>query len=149
MMELEEQSSIDILNIEQDKTNKGKEVMVARNTVPVFHKNLADSYMLLKKMYGAPVVKPSVSEEEKVFLNKHDFNPLEFSTIKQINEELSILKKWNDSREKELIDASEKIFSIRIKELKSIIASKYVQISNEIYNGYKALERYLEEISKY
>ena len=45
--------------------------------------------------------------------------------------------------------ASDKIIAIRVKELKSIIASKYVKISNEIYNGYKALERYLEEISKY
>lgn len=149
MMEIEEENTINILNIEQDKTSQSKDVMVARNNVPVYHKSLADNYMLLKKIYGAPVVKPEISSEEKTFLNKHDFNPLEFSTIKQINEELSILKKWNDSREKELVNASEKIFSIRIKELKSIIASKYVKISNEIYNGYKALERYLEEISKY
>ena len=39
--------------------------------------------------------------------------------------------------------------SHELKELKSIIASRYVKISNEIYNGYKALERYLEEITKY
>ena len=39
--------------------------------------------------------------------------------------------------------------SIRSKELKFLAASRYVSISSEIYNGYKALERYFEEISKY
>ena len=110
MIEVEEENTINILNIEQDKTNQSKDVMVAKSNVPVYQKSIADNYMLLKKIYGAPVIKPEISSEEKTFLSKHDFNPLEFSTIKQINEELSILKKWNDSREKELINASEKIF---------------------------------------
>ena len=59
------------------------------------------------------------------------------------------MHKWHETADKELIAASDTILAIRVKELKSIIASKYVKISNEIYNGYKALERYLEEISKY
>ena len=96
-----------------------------------------------------PVINPSINLDEKKFLAKFDFNPLEYSTIKQINDELMVMQGWNESSNKELISASDKIMSIRIKELKSIIASKYVKISNEIYNGYKALERYLEEISKY
>ena len=59
------------------------------------------------------------------------------------------MKQWCDGADKNLAELSDKIMAIRIKELKSIIATKYVKISNEIYNGYKALERYLEEISKY
>ena len=38
---------------------------------------------------------------------------------------------------------------IRAKELKYIIASRYAGITNEVYNGYKALERYFEEITKF
>ena len=41
------------------------------------------------------------------------------------------------------------LLQIRSKELKYIVASRYATITNEIYNGYKALERYFEEISKF
>ena len=36
-----------------------------------------------------------------------------------------------------------------VKELKFLEASRYASISNEIYNGYKALDQYLKEISKF
>ena len=41
------------------------------------------------------------------------------------------------------------ILQIRSKELKYIIASRYSTVTNEIYNGYKALEKYFEEITKF
>lgn len=144
-----DKSSVESLNIEQEKTGLGASVLLARSEVPESHRRQADSYMILKTHYGMPVVNPAINLDEKKFLAKFDFNPLEYSTIKQINDELMVMQGWNESANKELISASDKIMSIRIKELKSIIASKYVKISNEIYNGYKALERYLEEISKY
>ena len=31
----------------------------------------------------------------------------------------------------------------------NIVASRYATVTNEIYNGYKALEKYFEEISKF
>ena len=74
---------------------------------------------------------------------------LEYSTIKQINEELSFLKKWSYSRDKSLRDASDRIIQIRTKELKYIVASRYVSITSDVYNGYRALEKYFESISKY
>lgn len=144
-----EKTSVQNLNIEQDKTNLGASVLLARSEVPESHRRQADAYMILKTHYGMPVVNPAINLDEKRFLAKYDFNLLEYSTVKQINDELMVMHNWNDSANKELISAADKIMSIRIKELKSIIASKYVKISNEIYNGYKALERYLEEISKY
>ena len=91
-----------------------------------------------------PVVNAAISLDEKKFLARYDFNPLEYSTIKQINDELTIMQQWSESADKELMNASDSIIAIRVKELKSIIASKYVKISNEIYNGYKALDKYLE-----
>ena len=149
IVSINEKSSVENLNIEQEKTGLGASVLLARSEVPEFHRRQADAYMILKTHYGMPVINPSIDLDEKKFLAKYDFNPLEYSTIKQINDELMVMQEWNESANKELISASDKIMSIRIKELKSIIASKYVKISNEIYNGYKALERYLEEISKY
>lgn len=146
---LAEKTSIEKLNIEQEKTSLGASVLLARSEIPDSHRRQADSYMILKTHYGMPVVNPSINLDEKKFLAKFDFNPLEYSTVKQINDELTIMQKWSESADKDLKSASDTIIAIRVKELKSIIASKYVKISNEIYNGYKALERYLEEISKY
>ena len=71
------------------------------------------------------------------------------NTIKQINEELSFLKKWSRSLEEELQKDADKIIEIRAKELKFLLSSRYTTISNEIYNGYLALEKYFEDISKY
>ena len=142
-------STIEVLNLENEKNNLGASVILARNEVPDSHRRQADAYMILKTHYGMPVINPSINLDEKKFLARFDFNPLEYSTVKQINDELIIMQDWSYSLDKDLAQASDKIMAIRVKELKSIIASKYVKISNEIYNGYKALERYLEEISKY
>lgn len=123
--------------------------MLARGNVPASHRRVADNYMVIKKIYGTPVVQPRINNKERALLAKYDFNPLEFSTIKQINEELSFLKRWSLSLEKNLTADADEIIQIRAKELKYLIASRYVSITSEIYSGYKALERYFEEISKY
>ena len=123
--------------------------MIARSEVPDSHRRVADNYMVIKRIYGVPVVKSQISLQEKSLLAKYDFNPLEYSTIKQINEELSFLKRWSVSVEPKLRKDADELISIRAKELKYLLASKYVALSNEIYTGYKALEKYFEEISKY
>ena len=76
--------------------------MLARGEVPDSHRRVADNYMVIKKIYGTPVVQPRINTAEKALLAKYDFNLLEFSTIKQINEELSFLKKWSLSLDKNL-----------------------------------------------
>ena len=144
------ESGIEVLNLESDRSsNLSTSVLLARSGVPDSHRRIADSYMILRKIFGLPAVQGRLTIEEKTLLAKYDFNLLEYSTIKQINEELAFLKKWKESGEKSLQEASDKIIEIRAKELKSLIASKYTTVTNEIYNGYKALERYFEEISKY
>ncbi len=142
-------SSIETTNQEQELSNLKTCVLLARSEVPESHRRLADVYMLLKKHYGSPVIDSDVNVDEKKLLAKYDFSPLEYSTINQIKSELLVMKEWSKSLNSELINASDKIMSIRVKELKNIIASRYIQISNEIYSGYKAIEKYLEEISKY
>ncbi len=123
--------------------------MLAKGEVPDSHRRTADNYMVIKKVYGEPVVQTRINNKERALLAKYDFNTLEFSTIKQINEELSFLKRWSLSLDKNLKNESDEIIKIRAKELKFITASRYVSITNEIYSGYKAIERYFEEISKY
>jgi len=44
---------------------------------------------------------------------------------------------------------ADNLLQIRCKELKYIVASRYSTVTSEIYNGYKALEKYFEEISKF
>ena len=122
--------------------------MLARGEVPASHRRAADNYMIIKKVYGTPVIHSRINNQEKALLAKYDFNPLEYSTIKQINEELSFLKKWSLSLEAYLRKDSDDIMQIRVKELKFLLAARYA-LSDEIYNGYLALEKYLTDISKY
>ena len=145
-----ESTSLSALAGNDDKfSSLSTAAMLAKGFVPDSHRRVADNYMVIKKVYGTPVVQPRITAQERALLAKYDFNPLEFSTIKQINEELSLLKKWSISFENNLKNDADEILQIRAKELKFLIASRYVSITSEIYSGYKALERYFEEISKY
>ena len=103
--------------------------LLSRVEVPSSHKRAADNYMVIKKIYG--------------------FSAVCGRTIKQINEEIELLKKWSCSVNETLRQDADEIIQIRVKELKFLNASKYIQISNEIYKGYLALEKYLESVSKY
>ena len=123
--------------------------MLAKANVPLSHTLAADNYMVIKKIYGTPVVKSRISNKERALLGKYDFNQLEYTTIKQINEELELLKKWSMSLDQNLKEDADKIIEIRLKELKYLAACRYTLITNEIYNGYLALEKYFEDISKY
>ena len=123
--------------------------MLARAGVPMSHILAADNYMFIKKIYGTPVVKSRITNKEKALLGKYDFNQLEYTTIKQINEELELLKKWSMSLDENLKSDADKIIEIRAKELRYLAACRYTLITNEIYNGYMALEKYFEDISKY
>ena len=123
--------------------------MLAKAGVPLSHSIAADNYMVIKKIYGTPVVKSRITNKDKALLGKYDFNQLEYTTVNQINEELNLLKKWSSSLDKKLKEDADNIIDIRLKELKYLAACRYTLITNEIYNGYIALERYFEDISKY
>ena len=123
--------------------------LLARSSVPYSHRRIADNYVIIKKVYRFQAVQTRISNQELQLLKKYDFNTLEFSTIKQVNEELAYLKKWSTSGNELLRKDADQLLQIRSKELKYIVASRYSTVTNEIYNGYKALERYFEEISKF
>jgi hypothetical protein len=123
--------------------------LLAKSSVPYSHRRIADNYVIIKRIYKFQAVQSRITNAERQLLQKYDFNTLEYSTIKQINEELSYLKKWSASSNDLLRKDADTILQIRSKELKFIVASRYTSITNEIYNGYKALERYFEEVSKF
>ena len=122
--------------------------LLAKNSVPGSHRRAADNYVIIKRIYKFQAVQSRISNQEIALLKKYDFNTLECSTIKQVNEELAYLKKWSISGNELLEKDAEEIIQIRSKELKFIVASKY-STSNEVYDGFRALERYFEEITKF
>jgi len=123
--------------------------LIKRSSIPDSHRMIADNLMIIKKVFKHPVVQCKLISQEIELLAKYDFNPLEFSTSKQIEEELTLLKKWSNSGETELQEMSDKIITIRGKELRNLMATRYIYITSEIYNGHKTLEKYFENISKY
>ena len=136
-------------NNEDSFTSRSYAAMLAKNEVPYSHKRVADNYIVIKRIYKFQAVQSRISQTEKDLLAKYDFNTLEFTTAKQMNEELLLLQDWSSSRDKDKKEVADKIMEIRAKELKFIDASCYATISNEIYKGYIALAHYFEEISKF
>ena len=123
--------------------------LLAKSSVPYSHRRIADNYVIIKKIYRFQAVQSRITSSERQLLQKYDFNTLEFSTIKQVNDELAYLKKWSTSSNELLRKDADMLLQIRCKELKYIVASRYASVTDEIHNGYKALERYFEEISKF
>lgn len=119
-----------------------------RRGVPESHRKVADNYMIIKKVFGSPVIQSKLTEEEYALLQKYDFSPLEFTTSKQVEDELIFLKKWSYSRNRDLQIAADFIIQIRAKELKYLVAKNYI-MTNQRFDGYKILDKYFEEISKY
>lgn len=123
--------------------------LIAKNNVPEAHKRIADNYMVIKKIFKFQACLGRISNVERALLEKYEFKPLEFMTTKQMYHELILLQQWAFAGDKELKQDSENILMIRVKELKYLETSRYAVVSNEIYDGYKALEQYLREISKF
>lgn len=130
-------------------TSLSTSALLAKNSVPYSHKRAADNYIIIKRIYKFQVIQSRITNQELTLLKKYDFNPLESSTIKQINEELAYLKKWALSSNELLSKDADDLIQVRTKELKFIVSNKHGALLNEIHNGYKALERYFEEITKF
>jgi len=121
-------------------TSRSYAALLAKNIIPYSHRKIADNYVIVKRIFKFQAVMSRISNAEKSMLAKYDFNTLEFTTVKQMYEELALLQLKADA---------DLILEIRTKELKFIVANRYANISNEIYKGYLALENYFQEISKY
>lgn len=130
-------------------TSRSYAALLAKNNVPFSHRKAADNYVIIKRVFKFQAVMSRISIAEKTLLQKYDFNTLEYTTVKQMYEEIALLQKWAASSDEKLRTDAEAILEIRTKELKFLDANRYANISNEIYKGYIALESYFEEISKF
>lgn len=135
---------------ENDEFNElSTSALLARKSVPLLHRELANNYTLIKRIYKFQAVKSALTQADKVVLKEFGFAPLAEISIEEMNRELGIMRSMSaDSDEKKRHDADE-LIKIRTKELKYIVASRYPALNSEINNGYMALERYFEEISRY
>lgn len=131
----------------EEFTSRSVIAFLAKNTIPYSHRKIADAYVIIKRIFKFQAVMPRITNVEKSFLNKYNFNTLEFTTTDKMYEELALLQQW--SQDENMKDISESILEIRAKELKYIVATGYGVISDEIYKGYVVLENYFNEISKY
>ena len=57
-----------------------------------------------------------ISNVEKALLEKYDFNILEFTTMKQMYDEMTLLQKWSASDDETLRTDSDNILLIRVKK---------------------------------
>ncbi len=130
-------------------TSRSYAALLAKNTIPYSHRKVADNYIIIKRVFKFQAVMSRINNTERALLAKYDFNVLEYTTVKQMYEELALLQKWSSSQDVKLKNDADEILEIRARELKFIDANRYANISNEIYKGYIALEHYFEEISKY
>ena len=130
-------------------TSRSYAALLAKNTIPYSHRKTADNYVIVKRVFKFQAVMPRISNADKALLGKYDFSTLEYTTVKQMYEELSLLQQWALGNDEKLQADSQAILEIRTKELKYIVATSYASISNELYKGYLALENYFIEISKY
>ena len=130
-------------------TSRSYAALLAKNAIPYSHRKIADNYTIIKRIFKFQAVMSRISNTERALLAKYDFNVLEYTTVKQMYEELALLQKWSSSQDLKLKADADQILEIRSKELKFIDANRYANISNEIYKGYVALEHYFEESSKY
>lgn len=123
--------------------------LIKSGTLPVSHKSCADNYMVIKKVFGFSAVNSRISNYERAFLKRHDFNVIEYTTAKKMALEIEQLKAWSSGSDSLMKSVGDTIIQIRLKELKFLYASNYSSISSEIYDGYKVLDKYFEDITKY
>ena len=121
--------------------------LLAKNSVPFSHRKIALDYLTLKRIIQFQIVQPSITVIEKNLLSKYGFTTLENSTVIRINSEISKLKEWAISTDDILRFEAVEILKIRVKELKHILSNNYTLVSNEIFNGYKAIDTYLSNIT--
>ena len=149
----EQQKTIDITKVVDSREDYGSELpisaMLAKSGVPYSHRRIADNYVFMRKIYEFQIVQPRITNSERNFLFRYNFNTLENTTIGQVNAQLALLKSWSMSTEDKLRNDSDTLLQIRVKELKFILSNKYALATNEIYNGYKAIDVYLNEMNNF
>lgn len=138
-----------VINNDDLCTDLDTSALLAKTSVPFSHRRIADNFVVLRKICSFQVVQPRISRVEVALLMKYTFNTLENTTITKANQEIAKLKEWAISTNDEIRNDADEILKIRVKELKFMLSNNYTNNTNEMLKGYKAIETYLTNITKY
>lgn len=139
----------DDINKEDMTLSLETSALLGKSFVPYSHRRIADNYVILKRICQFQVVQPKITKMEIAKLSKYGFNTLENTAISAINQEIIKLKDWATSTDDNLRVDADELLKIRVKELKFILSYNYTINSNEMLKGYKAIDTYLTNITKY
>lgn len=136
-------------NLEDSADELVKSLLLAKASVPYSHRRIASKYSFIKETCKFQIVQPKISHTDEILVKKYLFKTLENMSVSEMNKEIEKLKEWAISTDDKLRDDSITLLEIRIKELKFMLSYNYTKSSNEMLNGYKALDTYLTNIPKY
>ena len=95
--------------------NLSTAVVLAKQNVPIQHKQLAANYILIKKIFGACTASIPITNSDRATLTRHGFQQLENTTISQMNRQIEQLKNWANGSDILLSAYANELFEIRIK----------------------------------
>ncbi len=110
-------------------------------------KEIANNYMVIKKIFGFSAVNSRVSNSEAGLLKQYNLKPLEETTYRSMVNELETLIEWSKTGDALKKMHSDNIFEIRVKELKFLQANNSLLKLGELYDGYSVLEKYIEYLA--
>lgn len=142
-------NNVDKVDNDDSLSSLATTILLANGRIPLSHKQAANSYIIIKRLYNTQSLKSCILNSEIELLNKYNLSPLSELTIQDVNKEILMLQAWSYSDNATLKKDANEIIQIRAKELRHILSSKYCLYSTEMNNGFRALERYFEEITKY
>ena len=142
-------SKVSNINAEDLITDLEVSSLLAKSSVPYSHRRVANNYVVLRRICSFQAVQPRITKVEENLLSRYFLMTLENTTISKMNREIIQLKEWATSTDDTLRADADTLLSIRVKELKYILSISYANTSNEIFNGYKALDAYLNGITNY
>ena len=136
------------VNSDDYYSNINTSIALGKTHVPIKHKQLASNYVLIKKIFGNCSAIIPITNTDRAILARHGFQPLESTTISQVNRQIEQLKNWSNGGDILLSAYANELFEIRIKELKyirlTVPSGRYV----EFKEGYKEFEKYIEYIAR-
>lgn len=121
--------------------------LIRRGQVPVSQKQIAANYTVIKRIFGFSAIHSKISTSELSLLNSYNLKPLEETTAAGMVYELEMLNKWSKEDDAIKNRLADNIFEVRVKELRFLRSNNSSAKLSEFYDGYKALEKYVEYIA--
>ncbi len=110
-------------------------------------KEVANNYAIIKKIFSFSAVNSRITNSEGALLKQYGMKLLEETTAGTMFRELETLIDWTNNGDAIKRQHSDKIFEIRVKELKFLQANNSLLSMGELYNGYTILEKYIEYLA--